>query len=140
MLKNTTLSPCNDSESGLQTMQLLQEALTNFSETYYACPEECETATFDVEWTASHKNKLSLVKDSESQDLISNTDVLVAFEYKHTFIKEEIESLFYDDGSIFSTAGGFLGLALGFSCLSTLKCLLKFIEKRPSKYDLFGQK
>ncbi len=140
MLSNATLIPCNDTTSGLQTLELLRDALTNFSETFYDCPEQCETLSFKLDLTGSHKNKMSIIKSSEFQSLVSNTQVMLAFEYENTFVKQEVESLFYDDSSVFSTAGGFLGLALGFSCLSTLKCLLKVIEKRPTKYDLFGQK
>jgi len=137
-LINSSLSLCENITSGLMTLKRLQEALSNFSQTVFSCEDECESTSFEIEWATSHKNKLSVVQNIGLQgQAASPKEVLIAFEYKNTLTKEDVETYFYDDSSIFATAGGFLGLALGFSFLSTLKCLLKFIEEKPFRNIIY---
>lgn len=129
LLDSSKLTPCQNSSSGIRTIQLLQNALQAFEKTSYNCEWDCTLESFEVSWFSYHKNKFSIIDPNNYKNANGTGKVQVVFEYKNTFIEEEMELLFYDDNNFLATTGGFLGLAFGFSCLNCLKYLLQSIEK-----------
>jgi len=101
-----------------------------FGETHFGCQPDCAFTFYDITWFSSHLNKYSIIDPLRIKDDPTNLMIGIAFEYKDTFTKLEIENLFYDDSNMLATVGGFLGIALGFSCLDFLIIILRWIETR----------
>ena len=55
--------------------------------------------------------------------------VCFSFSYDTLLVEEKIETLVYDIGSFLASAGGNLGLFLGFSCLSVLIAAVEALQK-----------
>ncbi len=49
-----------------------------------------------------------------------------------SYIEERVESLVYDSAGVLTSAGGNLGLMLGFSCLSVLFAVINWIKSKLS--------
>jgi len=49
-----------------------------------------------------------------------NSSFLLGIRYSSAVVESEDETLVYDAGNFLTAAGGYLGLCLGFSCLSLL--------------------
>ena len=56
--------------------------------------------------------------------------------YKDFVIEEQIETLVYDAGNFLAAVGGNLGLFLGFSCLTMLLGIVKFVKKNWGRITL----
>ena len=54
----------------------------------------------------------------------------LSFFWDELGIEEHHESLTYDFGTFLAAAGGNLGLALGYSCLSLFICFVEFVFKK----------
>jgi hypothetical protein len=57
--------------------------------------------------------------------------------FKNFDVEESVEALAYDMGAFLAEAGGNLGLALGFSCLSIILGFINCVNNLFSKY--FGK-
>ena len=65
-------------------------------------------------------------------------DVFLLYFYYNSFlVKEEIETLVYDLVGVLAAAGGYLGLCLGFSCLTLFMSLLDWMEIKLRKWKQF---
>jgi len=131
MLANSTLTNCIDLEMAIQATDILTLALYIFVKTNFDCLSECDNLLYSAEVSNFHINKLWM------KDVFSNTSTnSVALDvFSYTYISEQqfVETLFYDTSSVLGAAGGILSLALGFSCLSSLKAILSFVEKKLTK-------
>lgn len=58
----------------------------------------------------------------------------LAFFWDALDVEEHHESLTYDLSAFLAAAGGNLGLALGYSCLSALVCLIEIVFRKLNPY------
>ena len=90
------------------------------------CPLPCRQLNYKLNLDLYHKNSFGTSNSS-----IKDTERYFDLEYRFLtlFVEEKIESLEYDIGSFLAAAGGNLGLMLGFSCLSVLFTIIKYVDK-----------
>ena len=89
------------------------------------CIRPCTTTTYKIDLKYSHENSWTLFNN----DLRNVSNVFrIFFFYQTLTVEEKIETLLYDVGGLMATAGGNLGLCLGFSCLSILYAAISWIS------------
>lgn len=128
MLNSSTMNYCSDNESAMNATALLTQALFNFTKTNFQCLRECSNVLYINDLSQYHENKLW--KKNQFINVSSKSASIIAFSYVYISEKKLVETFFYDFSSMLGTAGGFLSLALGFSCLCSMKIMLRLFEKR----------
>ena len=91
----------------------------------FGCLPPCRSVTYKISLDYYHANN-----DLETDDVsdISPESFVLFSGYLSNMVVEEIESLEHDVGSLLVSAGGNLGLFLGFSVLSILYLVLKKVK------------
>lgn len=90
------------------------------------CPVPCDQTIFDIRLDKFHQNNLGGERNF-SNELIA-AGVMFILKYNKFVVEKQVETLVYDTGNFLAQAGGNLGLFLGFSCLSLLLAVIKFIK------------
>jgi hypothetical protein len=112
------IDECKDFESAVTTRETVGRIISTLLEntSAYNCPPPCQIVSYHLNSISYHKN--SLLKNYYSQN---NEDYFLMTIYYNTLVIEErTETLLYDATGMLASAGGNLGLMLGFSCLSLL--------------------
>ncbi len=95
----------------------------------FGCPFPCVQMRYEISLKYFHETSWP---DINKPDNFSNTFFLSLFYGTFDMVEVE-ETLVYDVGNFFAAAGGYLGLFLGFSCLSLLmqiiECLGLYLSK-----------
>jgi hypothetical protein len=92
----------------------------------FGCPTPCKQTSYKITRNYSHKNTWPYTDDEGGN---KETCFTLMFYFSTHDIQQEIENLDYDFGNFLVSAGGNLGLFLGFSCLSVLFAFIKFVKK-----------
>ena len=93
----------------------------------YNCPIPCKQTTYKIKLNYYHKNNARL-PFGLNHNLKGH---FVLYIFYATFDKEErIESLEYDMANLLVSAGGNLGLFLGFSCLSAMFMVIEWFQAK----------
>jgi hypothetical protein len=79
-------------------------------------------------------NQLNGLFDPEAISATTAFYFYFEFFYDSLAVEERFETLVYDTGSLLASAGGNLGLMLGFSCLSVLMAALDCLHDCFQKY------
>ena len=113
-----SIEECKDYKSAKNTREIIGgKILALFSNTSaYNCPTPCKTVSYNLNSIYYHKN--SLLK--EYYDHEDGEHFLLAIYYNTLVVEERTETLIYDATGMLASAGGNLGLMLGFSCLSII--------------------
>ena len=116
------IEECSDKKSALETeltaSEIFLDLITNTSS--FGCPMPCEQISYKVDSIYYHRNNKIIVEGKFFSLFIA---------YSTLMVEERIETLNYDIASFLATAGGYLGLMLGFSCLSLLLTALAGLKK-----------
>ena len=87
----------------------------------FGCPLPCTRISYDIDTSYYHEN---------SGDPDAGRSNFRLFIFPSTeFVEDLSETLLYDAGGFLAAAGGHLGLLLGFSCLSVLYAIVKWLKK-----------
>jgi hypothetical protein len=89
----------------------------------FGCPVPCRQLTYKIAVEQYHENNYMLVGNMMEES--KNYYTLMVNNPSAT-VEEQIESLEYDLVDLLASAGGNLGLLLGFSCLSVLFSFINF--------------
>ena len=75
---------------------------------------------------------------ADGPNLVGNNTNAFAlyFYYNSILVEERTETLIYDLVDVFAAAGGYLGLCLGFSCLTLLVTLIEWMEARVRNWKM----
>ncbi len=92
------------------------------------CPVPCRQQSFDVKVDFFDKNSFIDVEGTYPQNVLDST-VFVSICYSSILIETRVETYLYDLGNFLTSAGGNLGLLLGFSCLSVFFVILKCLQR-----------
>jgi hypothetical protein len=126
--KNATMQECSNTDIAhdayLSYSQYLNEFVTQPWK--YGCQVPCRQTHYRIMLEYYHKNNAILFKDMIKFGEGHFTFLPI---YSTFMIEEEIEKLEYDFGSLLVSAGGNLGLFLGFSCLSVLFFVIEWFQK-----------
>jgi hypothetical protein len=88
----------------------------------FGCPLPCHRTTYNLDVSYFHENTLDeKVKEDE-------TNFTIYLYPGSPHVEERIETLVYDSAGLLTSAGGNLGLMLGFSCLSVFFALINWIK------------
>jgi hypothetical protein len=68
------------------------------------------------------------------RELADEESYILMFYFESLDVEESVEDLAYDLSAFLAAAGGNLGLALGFSCLSIILGSVNFLFELISKY------
>lgn len=114
--------PCQNEEIAKEMFQLFSSYLTNFirNPSKYQCTLPCKQCMYLTTIDYYHKNIMG--HHHEEKGFFR-----LAIQYTSLNVEERIENLEYDIGNLLVSAGGNLGLFLGFSCLSLLFSVLNVI-------------
>ena len=127
--KNSTMPECSNRDDADRAYWEFNGLLTKFTPKLwkYGCPVPCQQIYYQLKLDYYHKNNTHLPASMEN---ISDEYILF-YPYWSYFPEEErIESLEYDLTSLLVSAGGNLGLFLGFSCLSVFFGIIDWIRAR----------
>ena len=86
-----------------------------YNQTSTKCIKPCHTSSYEISLRKVHKNAVFL---SGQRELITNDKYGLVFIYEEFMVQTREEYLVMDEDTLVSTIGGFLGLFLGWSCLS----------------------
>ena len=127
-ISNSTLSECSSRSDSVKTFQIYSDFIHDFNQNMdsHGCPMPCSLITYNVATKYIHKN----VQFNFNEQVQKNTDDLfgLALIYDTLLIDKNVESYEYDSSDFLIYVGGNLGLFLGFSCLSTLIALLRYVS------------
>ncbi len=124
------ISNCEDRVSA-------SKALYEFTKTVYyanrakwtsACPPPCKQKSYSVDVKKFHTNSW-IEHDYQSFKDVSQSAVVFSLAYETFVVEEQVETLVYDAGNFLAAVGGNLGLFLGFSCLTMMLGIYKFVKK-----------
>ena len=90
----------------------------------FGCPVPCTTTSY-------YTNIQYYGMTNEINSHISDHFNLSVY-YDNLWVEERTETLIYDLSSFLSASGGNLGLLMGFSCLSALLAIIKFLTGKLS--------
>ena len=130
-LEIAEMEECKDYETAVKTRtkigDIISALLANSSS--YNCPPPCQIVSYSMSPINYHNN--SLLK--EYYNLVDGEHFLLSLYYNTLVIEKRTETLLYDVAGMLASAGGNLGLMLGFSCLSLLflgvDCIKSFCLK-----------
>ena len=126
--KNTTITECNnreDADRAYWEFRFLGKFTQKLGK--YGCPVPCQHLYYRLKPNYYHKNNAHL---PASMANISDGLILLYLYWSYLPVEETIESLEYDLTNFLVSAGGNLGLFLGFSCLSVFFGIIDRICKR----------
>jgi hypothetical protein len=120
---NISFPQCTDFKSANPTHHSYQEMSYDFltNEHFYGCQMPCTKISYKT--FAKHYHKSNWF-NFESKFSDGNTFIL-GLAFSSLDVESRVETLVYDTGSMLAAAGGYLGLFLGFSCLT---CLTSFVD------------
>ena len=126
MPANSTMSECSNSSIAENVYwtydKLLEKFLPKTSE--YNCPIPCRQTSYQVKLKYFHQNNVLLPSELANK----SKGHFTLYTFFPTFTAEEkIESLECDLASLLVSAGGNLGLFLGFSCLSVMITITEWL-------------
>jgi hypothetical protein len=127
LLPNTTLAGCSERSDIGRSFQTYSYFIKDFIQKIagYGCPLPCSFITYNVVTRYFHKN---LGFDSgEGLSATHENFFRLSLIYDTLIIEENVESYDYDSADFLIYVGGNLGLFLGFSCLSTLTAILRYV-------------
>ncbi len=126
LMKNSTLPPCKNTtgEEVFDKFIYLFDYFAQDSNTL-GCPAPCKQISYKLSVEYYHENTWSY--ETYPTDT-SEAYFPIKYYYDTLNVEQRIESLDYDFGSFLVSAGGNLGLFLGFSCLSVLLALIKCLK------------
>jgi len=101
----------------------------------FGCPTPCNTSFFEL--VIGHIKVNSLIDPINKYNIVGSQSYLLGFSFTTLDIEEQSIILLYDIGMLLSSAGGNLGLALGFSCLSILLNLVEVLARCQCFYKMF---
>jgi hypothetical protein len=119
---------CSNQTLAADTYKKYKETTMNFLRYSVRCPVPCRQQSFDVKVDFFDKNSFIDVDDTYPQNVLDST-VFVSICYSSILIETRVETYLYDLGNFLTSAGGNLGLLLGFSCLSVFFILLKCLKR-----------
>ena len=126
LLDKSALPPCKNVSAGNETYYNFSTLFSSFAENpdTLGCPVPCKQVIYklSVEYYQKNNWPLNILEDNV-------TIFLLRYYYGTLNVEQQIESLDYDFGSFLVSAGGNLGLFLGFSCLSVLFAIIKCLKK-----------
>ena len=93
---------------------------------YFGCPIPCEQTRYTSKISYFHNNSWIGIDSNGKKDKIYNNFILMV-SYNSLIVEERIETYLYDIETLFTSAGGNLGLFLGFSCLSAFVFIMKIL-------------
>ena len=127
---NTTLKECNDSSEALNVYWLYIDLLADFitDPSKFGCPIPCRQTSYQIKINYYHKNNVILRQQQLETNSSGHFNLFVY--YSSFTVEEKIESLEYDLANLLVSAGGNLGLFLGFSCLSVLFFVIDFFQAK----------
>ena len=108
------------------TMNFLSNNVDN------GCPVPCSQQSFDVKINLFHKNSFIDVLEAYPSDVLDSKAFISIF-YSSVLVETRVETYLYDLGNFLTSAGGNLGLLLGFSCLSLLFAFLHCLKRNLKK-------
>ena len=91
----------------------------------------CKRTSFDINLNLYHKN--SVIDPFDEFHYNSRDIFMLRFYYDSINVEERVVTLVYDLSSFLAAAGGNIGLALGFSCLSLLLSSIRLITEWMAK-------
>ena len=121
-ITSTRNEECYDERCALETANITWDIFLDLvkNTSSFGCPMPCEQISYKVDSIYYHKNNKVLVEGKFFSLFIA---------YSTLMVEERIETLNYDIASFLATAGGYLGLMLGFSFLSLLLTALAGLKK-----------
>ena len=93
-----------------------------------ACPPPCKQKSYSLDVKKFHTNSW-IEHDYQPFKDVSQSAVGFSLAYETFVVEEQVETLVYDAGNFLAAVGGNLGLFLGFSCLTMLLGIYKFVTK-----------
>ena len=86
------------------------------------------TTTYSLNLKYYHENSESPFSQGSEKTAEARRSFVLFYYFNSLLLEERIETLVFDLGDFFSSAGGNLGLFLGCSCLSILFSFISAIE------------
>ena len=131
---NSTLRECNNVEEAIKMYWKFVEYHGTFvtNSWHYNCPVPCKQKSYKLKLDFYHKSSALLPQSLSAID--SEELFTLNIFYSPFTVEEKIESLEYDFANVLVSAGGNLGLFLGFSCLTVM---FKAIEWLQAKYEMY---
>ena len=86
------------------------------------------TTTYSLNLKYYHENSESPFSQGSEKTTDARRSFVLFYYFNSLLLEERIETLVFDLGDFFSSAGGNLGLFLGFSCLSVLFSFISGIK------------
>jgi hypothetical protein len=125
---NATMPECDNEKAATAVYWNYSNYLNDFviRPWKYDCPVPCTQTWYKVTLEYYHENNVLM---PEAIDKLSEGHFTFIPYYSTFTIEEEIEKLEYDIGSLLVSAGGNLGLFLGFSCLSVLFFVIEWLQR-----------
>ena len=126
LMINSTLPACNMT-AGNATFEKFNNLFDNFAQdsNSLGCPAPCKQISYKLSVEYYHEN--TWFYETYPYDT-SEAYFPLKYYYDTLNVEQRIESLDYDFGNFLVSAGGNLGLFLGFSCLSVLLALIKCLK------------
>jgi hypothetical protein len=126
---------CSNHSSAAESYKIMFDFGTQFVQNTekFGCPKPCNSSSFSVDLNFGHLN--SIVDPFSEYDVDINKNYILMFFFQTLDVTEQVETLAYDLSAFLAAAGGNLGLALGFSCLSILLGLLNYLSKLILHYN-----
>ena len=133
--KNSEIQECNDSSVANDVYWTYANFLDKFvpQPSAYGCPIPCRQNFYQVKLQYFHANNAWI--PPQSANYSKGHFLLVPFFTSFTS-EEKIESLEYDLARLLVSAGGNLGLFLGFSCLSVFFTIIEWVFKKIALHHL----
>ena len=122
----TSLVECANITAALETYTKYIELSYNFIKRVQVeeCQVPCLTKSYNMQLKHHHNTTWIDKKAFNGKD-----EFYLAIAYSSLNIESRIESLVFDVGSLLAAAGGNLGLALGFSCLTCIWAVIEILEQ-----------
>ena len=120
----TNLSECTDKKSAAHSFEQYLTSRSAFLDNTSSlhCDLPCSETNYIIEPFYYHSNSWVEPYDTNVlQDVFFNLKIF----YSTHVVEEQITSLVFDLGTLLTSAGGNLGLLLGFSCLSVLLAVIR---------------
>ena len=105
-------------------LQLLRNELYDNETISTKCIKPCQTVSYEVSIQKLHQN----VKLLSGQDYNETNMYALRFVYDEFLVNTKQEYFVMNKDSLMSTIGGFLGLFLGWSCLSIVDWLIQKLK------------
>ena len=131
--RNSTMKECKNTKEAENVYWKLVSYLETFisDSNKYGCPVPCRQTSYKVKMEYFHKNNALL---SPEYGNLPEGHFTIHSSFLTFSVEEKIESLEYDLPNLLVSAGGNLGLFLGFSCLSVMFAIIEWLKTKCSKY------